>query len=498
MSLQAKILKNTGVQVAGKLAGALFSFWTSAMLLRYLGPAGNGDYTAILAHLTLFAIVADFGLYIILVKRMATLTEEHEKDAHALFTLRIISGVIILGLGVAIAWLVPNYSPMIRYGILIASSFNFLMSMNQLLSVVFQKFLRSNWIAIGEVSAKLVLVAGIVTVVMLKLSLLWVMATIALSALCNFGINYFASRKFFKFKILIDWKRWKSILSEAWPLALNVLFTMVYFKGDSLILFFYRSAEEVGWYGAPYKLLEVLITFPAMFVGLTLPLLTAAWQRKDLESLKRGLQRSFDFLSVITMPIVAGGFVLAFPLTMLLGGPEYIPSVPVFRILIFAVGAIYFATLFTYMVVAVDKQRVMMYGYAAAAVIGLSAYFILIPRYGMFGAASVTVFTECLVLTISYLLVKRETQIRLRLHILFKSIFASAIMGAVVWFLSFAVEDTMASIWTKDVTSLPFVVVEVLLLVLIGSAIYLALIVLLRAITPQDLKELLKPKQVST
>lgn len=497
MSLQAKILKNTGVQVAGKLAGALFSFWTSAMLLRYLGPAGNGDYTAILAHLTLFAIVADFGLYIILVKRMATLTEENEKDAHALFTLRIISGVIILGLGVAVAWLIPNYSPLIKYGILIAASFNFLMSMNQLLSVVFQKFLKANWIAIGEILAKLVLVAGIITVVMLKLNLLWVMATIAISALCNFLINYFASRKFFKFKILVDWQRWKSIFSEAWPLALNVLFTMMYFKGDSLILFFYRSAEEVGWYGAPYKLLEVLITFPAMFVGLTLPLLTAAWQRKDMESLNKGLQRSFDFLSVITLPIVTGGFALAFPLTMLLGGPEYIPSVPVLRILIFAVGAIYFATLFTYMVVAVDKQRTMMYGYALAAVIGVSAYFLLIPRFGMFGAAGVTVFTECLVLIISVWLVKRETKIRLRLHILFKSIFASLVMGTIVWFLRLAVQNTLASIWNTDVMSLPFVVVEVLLLVLMGGSIYLALIVLLRAITPQDIKELFKSQQVN-
>lgn len=497
MSLQNKILKNTGVQVAGKLGGALLSFWTSAMLLRYLGPAGNGEYTAILAHLTMFAIVADFGLYIILVKHLATLTEEHEKDAHALFTLRIISGVVILGLGVVVAWLVPSYPPIIRYGILIAASFNFLMSMNQLLSVVFQKHLRADWIALGEIVAKTVLLVGTFLVIMLNLNLLWIMATISVSALSNVAINFFASRRYFKFKILIDWQRWKSILKEAWPLALNVLFTMMYFKGDSLILYFYRPAAEVGLYGAPYKLLEVLITFPAMFVGLTLPILTAAWQRKDFPALYKGMQRSFDFLCVVTLPVVGGGFALAYPLTLLLGGPEYIPSVPILRILIFAVGAIYFATLFTYMVVAVDKQRTMMYGYAAAAVVGLSLYFTLIPPFGMYGAASVTVLTELLILAISFFLVRRATRMKLRWGILPKTLLASLVMAAVVWVLRFAVQGALSSFWHVSVMSSRFVLVELLLLVAIGSGVYIALVVLMRAVSPQDVRDLLKSRTVS-
>lgn len=497
MSLQSKILKNTGVQVAGKLTGALLSFWTSAMLLRYLGPAGNGEYTTILAHLTLFAIVADFGLYIILVKRLTTITHEAEKDAHAIFTLRILSGLLILGLGIAVAWTIPSYTPLIRFGILIAASFNFLMSLNQLLSVVFQKYLRADWIALGEIIAKIVLLVGTLAVILLKLNLLWVMAAISISALSNVLINFVASRKYFKFKLLVDWTRWKSILKEAWPLALNVLFTMIYFKGDALILYFFRSAEEVGWYGAPYKLLEVLITFPAMFVGLTLPILTSAWQRKDLAAMQKGMQRSFDFLSVITLPIVAGGFALAYPITLLLGGPEYLPSVPILRILIFAVGAIYFATLFTYLVVAVDKQRTMMYGYAAAAVVGLVAYFLLIPRFGMFGAASGTVLTEGLILCISFVLVKTATQLKLHWGILPKTMLASLVMGLTVWLLRFAVQNTLSSFWSAALDSTRFVLVELLILILVGSAVYVSLVILLRAVTKQDVSDLLRSKSMS-
>lgn len=491
MSLQTKILKNTAIQVGGKMIGVFLAFGTSAMLLRYLGPAGNGEYTIILAYLTLFGIVADFGLYIILVKRLATLTPEHEKDAHAIFSLRIICSTLVLGIGALIAWLIPSYTPTIKIGIAIATSFFFLTSLNQLVGTVFQKNLRSDWIAIGEIAAKIVLILATIVVVYYELSLLWMMVGIACSALTNFLLNFFPSRKYFAFHFVVDIPRWKSILKEAWPLALSILFTMMYFKGDALILGFFRSAEEVGWYGAPYKILEVLITFPAMFVGLTLPILTAAWQRNDIAGIQKGIQKSFDFLTLLTVPLIAGAFVLAYPITLLLGGPEYTQSIPILRILIFAVGAIYYATLFTYLVVAVDKQKSMMLGYGAAALLGVTSYLIFIPLYGMYGAASVTVVIETLVLLIAFFLVKKTTHFKLRWAIVPKVCAASVVMASVLWFAIPPLERTLRSFMHAGPAGLRFILTEVGILTSVGAAIYIGIAILLKAVKVQDIKELI-------
>ena len=65
-----------------------------------------------------------------------------------------------------------------------------------------------------------------------------------------------------------------------------------------MLLTFFVSSEEVGWYGASYKLLEVLITFPAMFAGLALPVLTNAWHTRDNARFSHALQLSFDGISL--------------------------------------------------------------------------------------------------------------------------------------------------------------------------------------------------------
>ncbi len=54
----------------------------------------------------------------------------------------------------------------------------------------------------------------------------------------------------------------------------------------------------------------------------------------------------------------------------------------------------------------------MIKGYAAAAVLGLSAYLITIPRYGVWGAAASTVGTEIFVLVVTAYMASRYAHLK--------------------------------------------------------------------------------------
>ena len=69
---------------------------------------------------------------------------------------------------------------------------------------------------------------------------------------------------------------------------------------------------------------------------------------------------------------------------------------------------IFLGTLFGYAVVAVNKQKAMIWGYLAGAAVGLAVYFALIPRYSYFGAAIGTVMTEIVVAAFAFVLVHRQ------------------------------------------------------------------------------------------
>ncbi|MFC1597958.1 flippase [Patescibacteria group bacterium] len=495
MALARKIAQNTAIQVGGKLIGTVLSLIAAGFVLRYLGDTGFGRYTTIVAFLQIFGILVDFGLYIILIKKLATLDETKTNVASNIFTLRVISGIVVLGIAPLTAWIIgmyhATYSPEIVQGIALTTLFFLFISLNQLLSGIFQKFLRTDWIALAELIGKSVLLVSTLVVIWAGMDLLWIMGTLVVSSGANFLVNFIASRKYIKLKFYLNWKITKDILREAWPIALSIFFSLMYFKGDTVILTFYEPAQVVGWYGAPYKILEVLITFPAMFAGLVLPVITSAWQKKALGDFKQKLQKSFDALVIVSIPMIAGVMVLAPHIMQVLAGGEFTNSIPILRILIIATAAIYVGTLFTYLVVALDKQKVMILGYAFVALSALAGYFIFIPRYSILGAAWVTVYSEIATLLIALCIVMTTSRSRIKFGRLLKVVAASIGMyAALAWtapFVSSALGDTLTSLsqsWQSAMMLAIFIPV--------GALVYFLILAATRGLTREDIKSLIQ------
>lgn len=65
-----KIYTNTIAQIAGKIATALISIFMIKILTNYLDIAGYGLYSKIYNYLSIFAVIADLGLYTITVREL--------------------------------------------------------------------------------------------------------------------------------------------------------------------------------------------------------------------------------------------------------------------------------------------------------------------------------------------------------------------------------------------------------------------------------------------
>ncbi len=503
MSLSRKIAKNTAIQVGGKLIGTVLSLIAAGMIFRHLGTYGTGQYTLILSFLQVFGILMDFGLYITLVKKIAVLNEQSMRIANNIFTLRVVSGIFFLGLAPVIAWIIGfyngSYSTEVLHGVILTTLFFFFISLNQLLSAIFQKFLRTDWIALAEFIGKSVLLIATLIVVFMNAGLIWVMLTLVVSSGANFLTNFIASRRYVKLRLALNWDVCRSIIVETWPIAISIGFTLLYFKGDVVILSFFEGESMIGFYGAPYKILEVLVTFPAMFTGLVLPVITAAWQKGDVQRFQKILQKSFDALILIAVPMIAGTLILAPSIIQLIAGSDFTASEPILRILIIATAAIYIGTLFGYLIVSLNKQKAMLYGYGFVAITALVLYFFAIPRFSIFGAAWVTVYSEVAVLFIAMWIVLRTSKILLRLSILIKSVVAAALMAAVLYGLTLvftqtaAINNIFATLHEKS--DALDAAVELLIMVPVGAVFYAGLLFAMKAVKKDDVLELIRLRQ---
>ncbi|MBI2410724.1 MAG: oligosaccharide flippase family protein [Candidatus Kerfeldbacteria bacterium] len=497
MSLRRKIAYNTAIQMVGKIAGTVLSLVVASLVYRHLHDTGFGQYTTILSFLQIFGILMDLGLYVILVKRMANIDGRESIVVDTIFTVRLISGIIFLAAAPLGAWLIsfrhPQYSGEMISGIALTSLFFLFISLNQLIAAIFQKFLRTSWIAIAEFVGKIVLCAATVAVIWLHLGLLAILFTLVLSSATNFFINFFASRKYFSIHFRFDRAVCRSVLTEAWPIALSIAFGLIYFKGDVVVLSFYKTSQEIGWYGAPYKILEVLVSLPAMFTGLALPILAGAWQQQDKMRFQELFQKSFDALAMIALPMIAGTWVLAPMMMTIIQGDDGVHSEHILRILIIATAAIFIGTLTGYIVVAVNRQRAMVWGYFFIALTSLLGYMVVIPRFSITGAAWVTVYSEVAMMLISLTLILRTAHINVGLNRFIKSIVSAAVMYIVLGLLLRALQYFLNN---RHITlsHFTFAFIALALLVPLGGIIYLAALFLTRAIRPQELRSLVRIK----
>jgi len=165
--------------------------------------------------------------------------------------------------------------------------------------------------------------------------------------------------------------------------------------------------------------------------------LSRAWSQNNLGSFKQIFQKAFDFLSIIVWPLIFGTIVLAQPIMNLVAGKEFLASAPVLQILIIATGIIFLAHLSTFSVVAINKQRQMMKYYILAAILALALYFAFIPRYSYYAAAVITVLIEFFILATSWIMVKKETGIKISFKNNLRSLLISVIMALILYLLNF-------------------------------------------------------------
>ncbi len=469
MSYTRKIAHNTIIQIIGKGISTVIGVVVIGMLTRYLGTTGFGQYITIMAFLQFFGVLVDLGLYIILIKKISEPNVNQDEMVSNIFTLRLVSAVVFLGLAPIVVLFFP-YAAIVKVGVLVTSLSFLGITLNQALTGVFQKHLRMDKVVIAEVIGRVILVGATYAAITADAGLLWVMGSVVVGSLVNFAITFFFSRQLVKIRLRFNMAVWKNVIKDAWPIALSIGFNLVYFKADTIILSLYHSEGTVGIYGAAYKVLEVLTTLPAMFAGLILPLLMVAWAAKEHERFRRVLQKAFDAMIMIAVPLAVGTVFLAGPIMDLIA-PEFHDSATVLQILIFATATIFVGNLFGNTVVAINKQRTMMWIYLGVSIVSLVGYLYFIPRYSYYGAAAMTVVSELMVTIAAGIIVCLAIKMWPSFKVFGKALFASGIMAVVLYLISG---------------------VNIIAAFSIGGGVYLAILLLLRGITRETLVEIFR------
>jgi len=482
MSLTQRVAYNTAVQIVAKVITTLLSLVLIAALTRYLGVSGYGEYTTIFAYTQFFAVFSDFGFFWFFLREISKPEANTEKIASNVLTFRTLVAIGIFTAGFLLGLFIPQYHD-IRYGIGIIAGAAFWMSLNGTYVGIFQSKLRMDKAALTDIIGRLVILGIVLFQIKAGVNLTQILWAYFLGNFANFAINALLGRMYVKIRPAFDTKYWKYIFWECLPISIVSILSVIYFKIDTVILSLLKSSTDVGIYGPPYKVLEILILFPAIFMGNVFPIFVRYFYSKD-ERIKSAYQRSFDFLLIAAVPIVVGVVFTAKRIIQIIAGGEFVQAhtiPPVFglpatsatalQILIIAVGISFISHIFGYMVIAIGKQTKLIWPNAAMVVFNIGMNLLLIPKISYIGAAIVTVLTEILVVASYYFVMRQNIELRLRFSIVWKVVLSGILLAVTLKYLSFL------SLWY---------------LIPIGAAVYLFIMWLVKGISKEMVLQLVK------
>lgn len=476
MSLTKKVAHNTVIQIIGKALSTILGLLALALITRYLGRDGFGEYITVITFLTFFAVAADFGLTLVTVQMTSGSDEDDPRILNNLFGFRLISAILFLLLAPLSISFFP-YSATVKIGVLVAFLSFLFPALNQILIGLFQKKLDMGRDALAETLSRVALLAGIILTERLAGGLNGILLATVVSAAVSFLFHYLFARRYLAIRPEFDPAVWRQIFRQAWPLAITIVLNLIYLRADTLILSLLRSEGEVGLYGATYRIIDILTTIPFMFAGLILPILTKAWREKNQDYFRKVLQRSFDFMAILAIPLIIGAQFLGRSIMLFAAGSAFAPSGPILQILIFAVAAIFLGTMFSHAVIALDRQKKMIGYYLFTSFSSLIAYFVLISRFSYFGAAAVTIYSETLIASFAAYCVFRYSGFRPNLKMIGKSLLAGAIMGISLYWATPLYENTLLGLT---------------LIIILASLLYFLALYLLGGIKPDDIRVVLR------
>lgn len=431
MNDHGKIGFNSAIQVFERAVSVVVGLVTLGVLTRYLGVHDFGLYATALTYLQLFATLLDFGFTILVVQMLSEPTRNHAHDFGVLMYIRLLSAVSVFVVLDVLIFFLP-YPALVQWSV-VAGSLGFIAILtSSMFAGIFRTYLQMTPVVVCDLLTRIILLVITIIAAQARWNIVGVFTGITIANVVPAIVLAVMAYRLIPFRLAYDAHIVRETITRLWPITLAMVFNLIYFRADTLILSLTQNPEVVGMYTAPYKILEVLINLPHLFLALILPFFVRSWNTKHVPEFTQWWQVSFDILALVIWPVVIGIFVLARPIMVLIAGASFAPSGALLRILIWSVVWIAFGTLANYMLLAMNEQKRMVKWYGVSMVLALAAYWIAIPLYSYWAAAWITFCVELFIACMSVVVVYRLTKIWLSFRLCMLSLFSACIMGGVV------------------------------------------------------------------
>lgn len=387
-----KYFKNTSWLFTEKILRILIAFIVTVLVVRYLGPEQFGLLSYAISFYGLFSAIAVLGLEGISIRELVKHPESRDTILGSVFLLRLLGGLVTI-IFIALILFISSERTDISILILIISA-----------SAIFQSFSVIDYYFRAEVKAKYsvyVMMASVLFTSTLKILLIILEAPLIYFAIV-FSAEFFTAAagfllvyKYNKLKII----KWKfrsemamNLLKDSWPLILSGLVIAIYTKIDQVMIKNMLDSKELGYYAVAVRLSEAWYFIPVTLTNAIYPAIVNAKNVSNKFYFNR-MQKLYDILAWMAISIAIPVSIFSKELITIIFGAEFQSAAPVLTIYIWAGVAVFLGVASSQYLITENFTRLSFFRTLMGMVFNIILNLVLIPKYGILGAAYATLIS---------------------------------------------------------------------------------------------------------
>jgi O-antigen/teichoic acid export membrane protein len=373
--------------MSSRLIANVIVFW---LIARIYGPDQFGTFTFAHTTATLLILLADFGFDILLTTEISRAREQALKTFQNIFSYKIFFSIAAF----LIMWVfsfIGNYSEETKISLQIFSFFLIFTTLTNFSLALTKGFERFSYESITQLIANVSLVIIVITLSFLKLSILVIATSFVLTRLLGLILSIYFNKKLLpELSFKINFSKEKELHQKVLVFGFHLLFANLFFQIDTILLSLWKGNLYVGIYQAVFKFIILPLMIPDILNLTLLPVLSRLFVNEKEKALKISylLNKLLFFLS---LPITLILYVYAEDIIHIIyGSGQYAASIPVLKIFAFNVFVRFSFEAFALILTTTNRQIIRMFTVIAATVLNVTLNYLLIPKYGVSGAAIVS------------------------------------------------------------------------------------------------------------
>ncbi len=434
MKRSVKVARNTSWLVIAMFFSRVLTALFIILLANHLLPESFGVFNFAMAISYVAVVMVDWGFDELAVREVSRDPSKGPSILGNMLTIRTLFGIITLGILALLFKILLNNIPtgMSLSILLLAGSMIVLEKISNSFIAIFQANERMELHALTNIVWRCFFLSLGVMGIMLGFELFKILILLLFTYILNLVVSAMVYRIKLNGKInRPKVSSWNPLIKKASPFMVFIVVSVIYGHIIILLLSTIRGDFETGIYSASWKIIVFFGAIPYSF-GRALYPLFSKFSKSDKDVMETAYEYSLRYLLILSIPLTIGLYIIAEDILGILYRGEYRDTVAVFKTMIWTIPFLFMNGSLKMVLWGSDRTKISSKNLAIACIALILGGFLLIPRYGVIGAAASIVLAEMVHFIYNYHSVTSFMQ-PLDISILWKPYLACGIMALILY-----------------------------------------------------------------